>query len=125
MLRKTLIALVALAAIALLPASASARGGFGGGGFHGGGFAGGGWHGGGCRGGGWRGGGWGWRGPAFGTLGVGVGLVRCCQCRVGPRLGRSGLGLCWLGRWMHALASGLDRLGLAPCTRERLLVRDV
>jgi hypothetical protein len=63
MLRKSLIALVAAAGIALLPGTASARGGFGGG-----------WHGGGWGGGGWRGGGWGWRGPAFGALGVGVGL---------------------------------------------------
>ncbi len=72
MLRKTVMALIAIASIGLLsPTVASARGGFGGfhggfGGFHGGGFHGGGW------GGGWRGGGW--RGPAFGALGVGVGL---------------------------------------------------
>ena len=51
MLRKIVIALVATAVIAFVPAGASARGGFGGGGFHGGGF-----HGGGFGGGGWRGG---------------------------------------------------------------------
>jgi hypothetical protein len=69
MFRKIVIALAAGAVIAFVPAGASARGGFGGGGFHGGFGGGGGW-----RGGGWRGGGWGWRGPAFGALGVGVGL---------------------------------------------------
>jgi hypothetical protein len=67
MLRKTMIALFAVASLAILsPADASARGGFGGGGFHGGGFHRG------FGGGGWRGGGW--RGPAFGALGLGVGL---------------------------------------------------
>lgn len=70
--RKIVIALIAAVLIAFVPADASARGGFGVGGFRGG--FGGGWHGGGWRGGGWRGGGWGWRGPAFGALGVGVGL---------------------------------------------------
>ena len=72
MLRKTVIALLAVVSIGLLsPTVASARGfgGFGGhgfGGFHGG------FGGGGFRGGGFRGGGWG--GPAFGLLGLGVGL---------------------------------------------------
>jgi hypothetical protein len=63
-----------------------------------------------------------WTGPR--SFGRGCRL-RYCQRHVGPRLGlgRSGLGGRCLGR-MHALASGLDRLGLAPCTRERLLVRD-
>jgi hypothetical protein len=82
MYRKILLGLIVAATIALIPAEASARGGFGGGGFHGGGFHGGfagggfrgGGFGGGWRGGGWRGGGWGGRGPAFGVLGVGVGL---------------------------------------------------
>jgi hypothetical protein len=41
MLRKIAIALGAAGVIALVPADASARGGFGGGGFHGGGFGGG------------------------------------------------------------------------------------
>jgi hypothetical protein len=72
MLRKTMIALMAIASIGLLsPTDASARGGFGGG-FRGGGGFGGGFRGGGFRGGGFRGGGWG--GPAFGVLGLGVGL---------------------------------------------------
>jgi hypothetical protein len=78
MLRKTMMALIAVASIGLLsPTVASARGGFGGGGFHGGfggfhgGFGGGGFRGGGFRGGGFHGG---WRGPAFGALGVGIGL---------------------------------------------------
>ncbi len=69
MLRKTFLALTAVAAIGLLaPDAASARGGFGGGGFHGGGGfrGGGGWHGG-----GWHGGGWGWRGGGWGW-GVGA-----------------------------------------------------
>ena len=66
MLRKTLVALFAVASLAMLPTTeASARGGFGGG-FHGGGFHGG------FGGGGWRGGGW--RGPAFGAIGLGGGL---------------------------------------------------
>ena len=43
MLRKTILAMVAVASVAMLSTSdASARGGFGGGGFHGGGFHGGG-----------------------------------------------------------------------------------
>jgi hypothetical protein len=66
MLRKTVIALLAVLLIGLSPTDASARGGFGGG------FRGGGFRGGGFRGGGFRGGGWG--GPAFGVLGLGVGL---------------------------------------------------
>jgi hypothetical protein len=68
MLRKVVIALLAVVAIGMSPTVASARGGFGG--FHGG-FGGGGWHGGGWRGGGWGGG---WRGPAYGAIGLGVGL---------------------------------------------------
>jgi len=75
MLRKIILAVTAVGALALLsPTDASARGGFGGGGgFRGGGFHGGGFHGGGFHGGGgWRGGGW--RGPAIG-LGVGLGLA--------------------------------------------------
>jgi len=73
MLRKIILAVTAVGALALLsPTDASARGGFGGGGgFRGGGFHGGGFHGGGFHGGGgWRGGGW--RGPA---IGLGVGWV--------------------------------------------------
>jgi hypothetical protein len=73
MLRKTILALFAVALIGMLsPAVASARGGFVGGGFRGGSFAGGsGW-----RGGGWRGGGQGWRGAAYGAaVGVGLGLA--------------------------------------------------
>ena len=71
MLRKTVIALLAIVSIGLSPTGAMARGGFGGFGGHG--F--GGFHGG-FGGGGWRGGGWGggWRGPAFGALGLGLGL---------------------------------------------------
>jgi len=61
MLRKTIIALFAVASIGMLaPGVASARGGHGGGGFHGGG---GGFHGGGFRGGG-----------GFGLGGIGLGL---------------------------------------------------
>ena len=53
MLRKTMIALFAVAAVGLVsPSVAFARGGHGGGGFHGGGHGGGGFHGGGFRGGG-------------------------------------------------------------------------
>ncbi len=83
MLRKTIIALIAVVAVGLAApteASALGRGGFGGfhaGGFHG--FHGGGFGGfrggfGGFRGGygGWHGGGW--RGPGWGALGVGIGL---------------------------------------------------
>jgi hypothetical protein len=81
-LRKTILALVAIALTGTLsPNMATARGGFGKAGFHGGG---GGWHGGfggggfrgvGFAGGsGWRGGGWGWRGAAYGAVGVGLGL---------------------------------------------------
>ncbi len=51
-----LTAAVVLGTLVILPASADARGGFGGGGFHGGGFGGGGFHGGGFGGGGFRGG---------------------------------------------------------------------
>ena len=40
---------------------------------------------------------------------------------MGAGMGRPRLGLCRLGR-LHALASGLDGLGLAPRARERLLV---
>jgi hypothetical protein len=71
MLRKTIVALFAVASIGLLsPTTASARGGFGGfhgggGGFHGGGF-------GGFRGGGFHGGGF--RGAGIG-LGLGLGLA--------------------------------------------------
>jgi hypothetical protein len=67
MLRKTILALFAVAAVGMLsPGAASARGGFGGGGFHGGG---GGFHGGGFH------GGFGGRGFGFGAgLGIGYGL---------------------------------------------------
>jgi hypothetical protein len=84
MLRKTILALFAIALVGMLsPSVASARGGFGGGGFHGGGFhggfGGGAFRGGGFRGGGFAGGrGWhggGWRGAAYGALGVGLGLA--------------------------------------------------
>jgi hypothetical protein len=70
-MRKTFIALFALAAVGLiLPTVASARGGGGGhgGGFGGGGFHGGGFHGG-FAGGGFRGGGF--RGRGFGGFGFG------------------------------------------------------
>jgi hypothetical protein len=61
MVRKTVLALMAVAGVPLAaPTAASARGGFGG--FHGGGFHGGGFHGG------------GWRRAGFGALGFGVGL---------------------------------------------------
>jgi hypothetical protein len=76
MLRKTLLALAAIASIGLLaPDAASARGGFGGGGhFGGGGFHGGGF-GGGFHGGGFHGGGFGRRfGYGLGGFGLGVGL---------------------------------------------------
>ena len=60
MLRKTLIALFAVAALGLVsPSIAFAAGGRGGSSFHGGGHLGGGFHGGGFRGGGFRGGGFG------------------------------------------------------------------
>jgi hypothetical protein len=88
MLRKTILALFAIALVGMLsPAVASARGGFGGGGFHGGGggfrggLNGGGFGGGGFarasgwRGGGWRAGAWGWRRPSYGAAGVGLGLA--------------------------------------------------
>ena len=89
MMRKTIIALFALAAVGLVqPTVASARGGgggggghgggggghgggFGGGGFHGGG--GGGWHGGG--GGGWHGGGMAWHGGRVAAIGAGAGFA--------------------------------------------------
>jgi hypothetical protein len=65
MLRKTILALFAATLVGVLsPTLASARGGFVGGGFHGG-----------VGGGGLRGGGWGWRGAAYGALGVGLGLA--------------------------------------------------
>ena len=75
--RKTMLALLATAAVALaVPTAASARGGFHGGGFHGG------WHGG------------GWRGPAFGALGFGVGLGLAAPYAYGgyygPRYGYGG-----------------------------------
>ena len=74
MLRKTMIALLAIASASLLaPDAASARGGFGGGGFHGGGFGGGGFRGGGFGGGGFRGGGMGVGGGGFRAGGFGVG----------------------------------------------------
>lgn len=70
MLRKTMIALFAIASVAVLaPESASARGGFGGGGFHGGG---GGFHGGG----GFRGGGIGMGGGGFRAAAMGGGGFR-------------------------------------------------
>jgi hypothetical protein len=62
MLRKTMIALLATAAVSMLvPGVAAARGGGGGGGGGHGGGGGGGWHGGG-GGGGWHGGGMAWHG---------------------------------------------------------------
>jgi hypothetical protein len=81
MLRKTIVALFAVASIGLLaPTVASARGGFGGfhgggGGFHGGGFGGfrgGGFHGGGFHGGGFHGGGFRGAGIGLGLLGLGL-----------------------------------------------------
>jgi hypothetical protein len=76
MLRKTIIALFAVASIGMLaPGVASARGGGGGGGGHGGGFGGGGFHGGGFGGGGFHGGGFrGGRGFGLGGFGLGLGL---------------------------------------------------
>lgn len=66
MLRKTIIALFAVASVALLaPDAASARGGFGGGGFHGGGFH---------SGGGFHGGGIGMGGGGFRAAGIGGGF---------------------------------------------------
>ena len=71
MLRKTMVALFALASAAMLiPDAASARGGFGGGG---GGFHGGGGFGGGFHGGGFRGGGMGMGGGGFRAAGIGGG----------------------------------------------------
>jgi hypothetical protein len=68
--RKTILALCAIAVVGMLSSPmASARGGFVGGGFHGGGFHGG------FGGGAFRAGGWGWRGAAYGALGVGLGLA--------------------------------------------------
>jgi len=71
MLRKTVLAACAVAALGLVsPTVASARGGGGAhgvGGFHGGGFHGGGFHGGGFHGGGFHGGG-------YGGVGLGLGL---------------------------------------------------
>jgi hypothetical protein len=64
MMRKTVLALSAIALIGmLLPTIASARGGFGGGASRGAGFA---------HGSGWRGAGW--RGPAYGARGIGLGI---------------------------------------------------
>jgi hypothetical protein len=83
MMRKTIIALFALAAVGLAqPTVASARGGGGGGGGghggggggHGGGFGGGGFHGGGFGGGGFRGGGFG--GGGFRSAAIGGGGFR-------------------------------------------------
>jgi hypothetical protein len=86
MLRKTILALFAIALVGMLSLTdVSARGGFGGGGFHGGGggfhggFGGGAFRGGGFagvngwRGGGWRGGSWGALGAVYGALGMGLG----------------------------------------------------
>ena len=89
-MRKTIIALFALAAVGLVqPTVASARGGGGGGGHggggggHGGGFGGGGgfhggggggWHGGG--GGGWHGGGMAWHGGGMRVAAIGAGVPR-------------------------------------------------
>ncbi len=76
MLRKTMIALFAIASASLLaPDAASARGGFGGGGFHGGGFGGGGFRGGGF-GGGFRAGGIGVGGGGFRAAAIGGGGFR-------------------------------------------------
>ena len=73
MLRKTIIALFAVAALGLVsPSIAFAAGGRGGSSFHGGGHLGGGFHGGGFHGGGLRGGGFrggGFRGGGFGGFG--------------------------------------------------------
>jgi hypothetical protein len=72
MLRKAMVALMAMASLSLLGVdAASARGGFGGGGFHGGGFGGGGFHGGGFGGGGFRGGGVGLGGGGFRAAAIG------------------------------------------------------
>src|ERR1700730_6485610 len=110
MLRKTVIALIAVASIGLLsPTVASARGGYGGfhggfGGFHGGGFHGGGW------GGGWRGGGW--RGPAFGALGLGIGL--------GLAGAYGGLGY----PYCYGYCAGYDNIIAGACTRFRSATTD-
>ena len=75
MLRKAMVALMAMASLSLLGVdAASARGGFGGGGFHGGG---GGFHGGGgFGGGGFRGGGIGMGGGGFRAAAIGGGGFR-------------------------------------------------
>src|SRR5258708_37945731 len=80
MLRKTMIALFAVASVGLLaPNAASARGGFGGGGFHGGG---GGFHGGGgCDGGGFGGGGF--RSAAIGGGGFRSAAIAANGCHGG------------------------------------------
>src|SRR5437868_15166103 len=106
MLRKTMIALFAMASVAMLtPDVASARGGFGGGGFHGGGFGGGGFHGGGFHGGGFGGGGFhggGFRGSAFhGGSGFRGGRFAGGGFHGGGfRGGRFG-GRNWGGNWRH------------------------
>jgi hypothetical protein len=70
-LRKAILAVFAIALVGTLsPTVASARGGFGGGGFGRSGFAASSdWRGGGRRVGGWR-----WRGPAYGAVGVDLGI---------------------------------------------------
>lgn len=118
MFKKAFFTLSVAAALALAPSAASAQRGF-----HGG------WHGGGW-GGGWRGGGWGV--PA---VGIGIGLGLASAAAWGPGWGWGGPG--WgagLGStrlelrsvWrLHAMASHLDRLGLAGRASECVLVRRV
>ena len=80
MKRVVLASAAMIGALAMIPATAEARGGFGGGGFHGGGFHGGGFGGGGFRGGfgGFRGGfgGGGFRNAGFGGYRGGFGGYR-------------------------------------------------
>ena len=104
MLRKTMIALFAMASVGMLaPDAASARGGFGGGGggFHGGGFHGGGFHGGGGSfGGGFRGGGIGMGGGGFRAAAIGGGGFRTAGDR---------------GRWFPAAALPAADFAAAAC----------
>ncbi len=93
MLRKTMIALLAVASFGMLaPDVASARGGFGGGGFHGGGFGGGGFHGGGFRG-GFGSGGF-HAGPMVGgfhSAAIGGGFGRGAMIGGGPRFSHAAM----------------------------------